>query len=155
VGERERALPDPGLRELTRYPWVREIQSRFSDVDSLGHINNVVILSYYEDARASFNNAELGLFGLRGSVESWPFHFVVAQTKVEYLAEAHYPGVFQVGVAVGPIGRSSVVYYSGLFRDGACLGLCEAVLVHRSDGHSAAVPPDRRAALEKWGLNPA
>jgi acyl-CoA thioester hydrolase len=144
-----RATPDPDRRELARYPWVHDVRARFADVDNLGHINNVAVVSYYEDARAALNNELLGLFSVRGSVSSWPFHFVVAQSKVDYLAEAHYPGIFQVGVAIGAIGRSSVTYYSGLFRDGHCLGLCDAVLVHRVSGRTTPVPPDRRSLLEK------
>jgi acyl-CoA thioester hydrolase len=149
---RERATPDPARRELARYPWVHDIRARFADVDNLGHINNVAVVSYYEDARAAFNNELLGLFSLGGSAKAGPFHFLVAQSKVDYLAEAHYPGNFQVGVAIGRIGRSSVVYYAGLFRDGACLGLADAVLVHRVEGATTPVPPDRRAVLEKMAF---
>jgi acyl-CoA thioester hydrolase len=147
--QRERATPEPNRRELARYPWVHEIRARFADVDNLGHINNVAVVSYYEDARATFNNELLGLFSLHGSAKAGPFHFLVAQSKVDYLAEAHYPGIFQVAVAIGSIGRSSVVYYAGLFRDGRCLGLCDTVLVHRVGGATTPVPPDRRALLEK------
>jgi acyl-CoA thioester hydrolase len=137
-------------RELSSYPWVHEIRARFADVDNLGHINNVAVVSFYEDARATFNNEFLGVFNRRGSAKDGPFHFLVASSKVDYLAEAHYPGNYQVGVAIGRIGSSSVVYYSGLFRNGACLGVCESVLVHRVEGVTTLVPPDRRALLEEF-----
>ena len=135
------------LREIL--PADAEIEARYADLDVMGHINNVAVVSYYEDARATFNNELLGLFSLHGSAKAGPFHFLVAQSRVDYLAEAHYPGTFQVGVAIGSIGRSSVVYYAGLFRDGRCLGLCDAVLFHRVAGATTAVPPDRRVLLEK------
>ena len=147
-----RERPDPRRWELARYPWLHEIRARYADVDSLGHVNNVAVVSYHEDARAAFNNELLGLFDQPGSTKAGPFHFLVAQTTVDYLAEAYYPGVFQVGVGIGPIGRSSVVYYSGLFRDGACLGLAQAVLVHRAEGATVPVAPDRRALLEKMAF---
>jgi acyl-CoA thioester hydrolase len=153
MGTRE--TPDPRRRELARYPWVHDIRARFADVDNLGHINNVAVVSYYEDARATFNNALLGLFSLRGSAKSGPFHFLVARSTVEYLAEAHYPGNYQVGVAIGAIGRSSVVYLSGLFHEEVCVGLCDAVLVHRVEGVTTPVPADRRALLEEFAFDTA
>ncbi|OHV34403.1 MULTISPECIES: acyl-CoA thioesterase [Pseudofrankia] len=147
-----RPVREDDRRDLARYPWVHEIRARFADVDNLGHINNVAVVAYYEDARAAFNNQLLGLFGTPGSARSGPFHFVVAQSRVDYLAEAHYPANYEVGVAIGWIGRSSVVYFSGLFHEGTCLGLCDTVLVHRVDGSTTPVPPDRRALLEKMAF---
>jgi acyl-CoA thioester hydrolase len=144
--------PGGTRRELSRYPWVHEIRARFADVDNLGHINNVAVVSFYEDARSAFNNDVLGLFSTRGSVKDGPFHFLVARTQVDYLAEAHYPGNFQVGVAIGSIGRSSVVYHAGLFHDAVCVGLSETVLVHRVDGVTTPVPAERRVLLEKYAL---
>jgi len=148
----ERARRDPARLEQARYPWVHDIRARFADVDNLGHINNVAVVAYYEDARAAFNSKHLGLFSRTGSVKAGPFHFLVARSSVDYLAEARYPGTFQVGVGIGAVGRSSVVYLAGLFRDGACLGLSETVLVHRVAGATTPVPADRRALLERMSF---
>ncbi|MBL7501884.1 thioesterase family protein [Frankia sp. CNm7] len=148
----ERQAPDPLRRDLARYPWVHDIRARFADVDNLGHINNVTVVAYYEDARATFNNQLLGLWREAGSAKDGPFHFVVAQSRVDYLAEAHYPANYQVGVGIGRIGRSSVNYLAGFFHEGRCLGLCDAVLVHRTAGTTTPIPPDRRAILEKMAF---
>jgi len=142
-------------RDLARYPWVHEIRARFADVDNLGHINNVAVVAYYEDARAAFNHQVLGLFSTASPVKAGPFHFVIAQTRVDYLAEAHYPGIFQVGVGIGWIGRSSVIYFAGLFHQGLCVGLSDTVMVHRVESATTPVPPDRRALLEKMAFRAA
>ena len=36
------------------YPYFRRVIARFSDMDVEGHLNNVALASFYEDARVSF-----------------------------------------------------------------------------------------------------
>ncbi len=138
--------PRPERLSLSTYPFHHEIRARFADVDSFGHLNNVAVASYYEDARAVFNRSELGDVTLAREQGS---HFVVARTLIHYLAEARYPGAYQVGLGISRIGTSSLVYSTGLFRDAVCVGLCDAVMVHLTHEGPTPLPPEVREVLER------
>lgn len=140
------ARSQPERFDLARYPFVHEVRSRFNDTDSLGHLNNLALASFHEDARAELNRQTFGPDALSAN---GPFHFVLAQATIQYLVEAWHPTAFRVGVGISRFGRSSVVYSSALFRDETCVGLCDAVMVHISGGIAAPLPPDMRAILEK------
>ncbi|WP_462203091.1 acyl-CoA thioesterase [Frankia sp. CcWB3] len=119
--------------------------TRFSDMDSFGHLNNVAVASLYEDTRVRLHTRLLrpeDPGGLPG------FTPVVAQLSIHYLAEAHYPATYEIGHGISRIGASSFVHSAGLFLDEVCLGLCDTVMVHLVDGVPTPLPPDRRALLE-------
>jgi len=144
---------DPVRLRLASYPMSHRVPGRFSDIDGYGHLNNVAIASYYEDARATLNRT---LFGDNAFRDPRDVSFVVAQVSIQYLAEAHYPAVHEIGYGVSRIGTTSVVHSAGLFRDGVCVGLCDTVLVHLIDRVPTPVPPERRARLETaWFPRPA
>jgi acyl-CoA thioester hydrolase len=67
---------------------------------------------------------------------------------VHFLAEAHWPVTIQTGAGVGRIGRTSYVASTGLFVDGACIGVCDTVLVLIGNDGPEPIPEEFRAALE-------
>lgn len=135
--------------ELANYPLRHKIRARFRDVDSLGHLNNVAIASYYEDARAELN---LALFGNASLTADGKFQFVLAQVTIQYLRRAAVRGEFTIGTGIGRVGNSSVRYVAAMFQDDGCVGLCDAVMVHVVDGRAEPLPSDRRAALNGMGF---
>jgi acyl-CoA thioester hydrolase len=55
------------------------IQIRFSDIDSMGHVNNAVYLNYFEYARVSFFSPRLGT--------NWDwrrFGIILKKNEIEY-----------------------------------------------------------------------
>lgn len=57
-----------------------EIQVRFADIDVLGHVNNAVYLSYFENARMHYFKHILG--------EDWDwneFGIILLKNEIEYL----------------------------------------------------------------------
>ncbi len=42
------------------YPVVLEITVRFRDLDAMGHVNNAVYLTYFEEARVEYLKAASG-----------------------------------------------------------------------------------------------
>lgn len=57
-----------------------KVEVRFSDIDVMGHVNNAVYLSYFEQSRVAYFHALLG-----GSWD-WNSHGVIlARNEVDYL----------------------------------------------------------------------
>lgn len=91
------------------------VHMRFGDIDSFGHVNNVVQLQYLEDARVRLS--EMRIEGIEGVPDGTTFRkltgghlTVVGRQEVEYTAQLHYrldPIVAQVWVS--HVGRTSYV----------------------------------------------
>ncbi|THJ26116.1 acyl-CoA thioesterase, partial [Candidatus Frankia alpina] len=105
---------DPERLSLASYPLSHPVQARFSDLDGNGHLNNVALASFYEDARITL---DWRIFTDGKPVPFENFTFVAANISIHYLAEARYPATYVVGCGVGRIGTSSFVHSAGLFRD--------------------------------------
>ena len=81
------------------------IEMRWVDLDSLGHVNNAVIVTYFETARAKF-------------VQKWgvsKMMFILASIKVDYIQQINYPNNLIVGQKIKKIGKKSLTVHSALF----------------------------------------
>ena len=130
---------------LESYPVIGEIAARYGDMDANAHLNNLALESLHENARATMNR---DLFPAAYRAGAKPFRMVTSQNAVHFLAEAHWPATIQTGAGVGRIGRTSYVASTGLFIDGACIGVCDTVLVLLGDNGPAPIPEDFRARLQ-------
>ena len=135
---------------IESYPVISEIQARYGDMDANAHLNNLALESMHENARATMNR---DLFP-KAYRPGGRFRIVTSQNAVHFLAEAHWPATIATGAGIGRIGRTSYVASTGLFRDGACIGVCDTVLVLVDDNGPMAIPEEFRAALETVLLIP-
>jgi len=134
--------PEPHRLDLGSYGFIADIASRFGDVDSLRHLNNVALARIYEEGRVQLHRAmELESAREKGS------RTVVAQVTLRYLGEGFYPSVLRVGGAIARIGGSSYQIAQGLFQEGACIGTCDSVLVYTREGRPAPLPAPLRDQL--------
>lgn len=138
--------PEPFRLNRAAYPYFRRVIARFSDMDAERHLNNVALAAFYEDGRVSF------LHGLAGEERGKSFRFVIANISISYLAEAHYPGDYDVGLGVTTFGRTSFGIGAGLFIGDTCVGVCDTTQVVIGPNGPIAIPPALRAALEKKSL---
>jgi acyl-CoA thioester hydrolase len=129
---------------LENYPLHVTVPSRFRDLDTLGHINNVAIGSFYEEGRARLNR-ECFPLEMR---KRHAMRMLIADVHIAYLREAHYPGDIIVGAGIGHIGNTSYRIDLALFQNGVCVGVCETVLVNTDGTGVAAIPAEGRDALE-------
>jgi acyl-CoA thioester hydrolase len=131
--------PDPQRLEQSTYPFAIELQTRFGDLDVLGHLNNAAIARLYEEARSRFGMAKLSDIRqpLTGQREWWA---LVANVNISYLGEAHYPAPVTITSGIGRIGTTSYVVAHGLFQEGRCLGVCDCTLVIVSKETRKAIP---------------
>lgn len=120
---------DPALLEPERYAFSVEITTRFADMDSNGHINNVALAAAFEDARVRFDRES----GLRATGDH---RVMIAAAYIDYLAQAHYPKPLRVVVGAVSIGRSSWSLAEVALQDERPVALCRATLVN-TDGAKA------------------
>jgi len=131
--------PESFRQRKAAYPFFRNVIARFSDMDVERHLNNVALASFYEDARVSFLRTYLG--------EERGVRFVIANVSVSYLAEAHYPGEYDVGVGVSRFGTKSFDIGCGLFLGDRCVGVCDSTQVAIGPGGPIALPDNLRDSL--------
>jgi len=128
------------------YPQVFAMRAAYGDVDSYRHLNNVALVGYFEEGRATMN---MGLFGVETIVRpEGGVQLLFASVTVDYLAVGEYPGELVVATAISHIGRSSFSQAGALFQGGRCLALCEAVTVYSIDGVAQPLPADARTEME-------
>jgi acyl-CoA thioester hydrolase len=131
---------------LACYPVVDSIAARYGDMDANGHLNNLALESLHENARATMNR---GLLPHAYDVTHRRIRLVTSQNAVHFLAEAHWPSTIATGAGVGRIGRTSYVASTGLFIAGACIGVCDTVLVALGENGPEPLTEEFRAALQK------
>ncbi len=81
------------------------LEVRFRDVDAFGHVNNVVFLSYIEQARIRYLAEVLQLPISLTDVSELPL--ILARTEIDYRAPIFFGQTVEVGTQVDWIGRTS------------------------------------------------
>ncbi len=130
------------------FRWFHIVGSRWMDNDVYGHVNNVVYYSWVDTAVNRFlidhGLLEIGRSEVIG---------IVAETGCRFLAQMAYPDDATVGLAVGKLGRSSVRYELGIFRNGDDTASAAVHFVHvyvdRATMRPVPIPERVRAELEK------
>lgn len=117
-------------------------QVRWSDPDTLGHVNHARYLSYFEDARMVLLAASPG--GVPGAPEDRGC--IAARVAVDYLAPVEFrPGLtLRVETGVARVGRTSWTLLQHLYSPDAvgAVARCECVLVAYSYADAKPRPLD-------------
>ena len=110
----------------SRFPFTREIEVRFADMDSLGHVNNAVYLTYFEQVRMAYWMHVTGRAHLRD------MDMILARAEVDFRSPLEHPEVVEVGVACTSIGRTSFVLEQDMHerKTGRLVAEAKKVLVH-------------------------
>jgi len=136
------AKPDPALLDPANYSIHQDIPTRFGDLDPFGHVNNVAMAAFFEDARGRFNRAT-------GYTAQPPRHGqVVATMTIDYLGEATYPQVVVVHTGIGKIGRTSIETIQLATQNDVPVALSRSIMVYVEEGKATALPPQRIAELQ-------
>lgn len=128
--------------QLASYPFATELVPRFGDMDVQGHLNNVALAGLYEEARVRFVS-QLFQLHLRPDGQ----RPMLAEARITYLAEGHYPGRLNAAVGVLRVGRSSYVIAQAMFQKCVCIGVADIVIVWTSGGRPCPIPAPFREAL--------
>jgi len=119
------------LRDSANYPFGVDIPTRYADMDIYGHVNNVALMSLFEDARVRFFKAT----GAQALLGERRLLLVVAHT--EYLGETRYPDPVHVRLGVLALGRSSWTVAQLALQRGVPCGYFRAKFVSAVEGGKA------------------
>jgi acyl-CoA thioester hydrolase len=146
-------MPRPQPETRSAYSHFLSITTRWMDNDVYGHINNVVYYSYFDTVVNGYLIAEGAL-----DIQTSDVIGLVVETECKYFAPVAFPDAVHAGLRVAHLGRSSVRYEIGLFRnddDGASAqGHFVHVYVDRTSRKPVPLPPAMRAALERIRREP-
>jgi acyl-CoA thioester hydrolase len=113
-----------------------------------GHVNNAVYYSYFDTV--------VNEYLIRSDVleiEKSPVIGLVVETQCRYFKPITFPDTVHAGLRVARLGKSSVRYEVGLFKNddetAAAQGHFIHVYVERESRKSAPLPSELRAALER------
>lgn len=136
-------MPDRSLAEMDGHLTFETVTLRYSDEDSMGHINNVAYAAYFEAGRMALFSELLKDLG------DQKFNFVLANVTIDYLQEMRFPGALQVGGRLLRVGEKSITTGFGAFLNGVChaTATCVNVYFDPATRRSRPFPDDVRESL--------
>ncbi len=124
------------------------IQTRWSDNDVYGHVNNVVYYSWFDTVVNEYLIASGAL-----DIQASAIVGLVVETQCNYFSELAFPQRLDAGMRVAHAGRSSVRYELALFGADADTASAQGHFVHvyvdRASRRPVPLPPALRAAVER------
>jgi acyl-CoA thioester hydrolase len=87
------------------FPMRIAITVRFRDLDAMGHVNNSVYLTYFEEARVAYYRALTGK-----ELDPATFDFVIAEIACTYRSPARLGETLEVGIRTGEVRSRSFVF---------------------------------------------
>lgn len=142
-------MQPPRAKEELRsaYRHFLAIPTRWMDNDVYGHVNNVQYYSYFDTVVNRWLIDQNLLDYLKSEVIG-----LVVETSCSYFKPVAFPDLIAAGLRVAHLGRSSVRYEVGLFRNdeptAAAAGHFVHVYVNRASGRPVVLPDPLRAALQ-------
>ena len=124
---------------------------RFSDQDSLAHINNVALAQYFEVARTAY---VYDVIRAAGPDAQRDVEFILARVVIDFRSELHYPGSVDVGARISRLGNKSMTSGYGIFSGDRCIATSEAVNVfYDMKTRSSMIPPESVRAVLRQELD--
>ncbi len=144
--------PAPDGLTSNDFPVLWPVGTRWADNDMFGHLNNAVYYQLFDTAINAWINTSTALDPI-----TTPALGIVAESGCRYFSELQFPQNLAVGLAVTRLGRSSVTYRLGVFRENepakttprpiTALGHWVHVYVDRVTRKSVPIPDAVRALL--------
>jgi acyl-CoA thioester hydrolase len=141
--------PDPQRLTPEIYRFHLDMPTRFGDLDIRGHINNVSIVQYTEDARVAFQMETVGREIYQAASST---RVVVAQLTLHFVSEGFFPEPIDAGVGIAKIGNTSYVLAVGLFQSGKCIAAQETSMVYMGPKGPMPLTVEIRQRMEKYLL---
>ena len=130
------------------YAHVLEIPTRWHDNDVYGHVNNVDFYAFFDTVINAWLIREGGL-----DIHAGEAIGLCVESHCAFHAALAFPETVEAALRVGKLGRSSVRYEIGLFRQGveepAAEGWFVHVFVDREQRRPLEIPAPIRASLER------
>jgi acyl-CoA thioester hydrolase len=124
------------------------IEVRFRDIDSMGHVNNAVYFTYFENARIAYWKVVPGI-GSRREVD-----YILARAECDFRSPARIEDRLSCHIRVGGFGRSSFAfeYLLQCETDGRVIAAGRTIQVLYDYAKEATKPLDEplRRAIEAF-----
>ena len=88
------------------FKFMINLDTRWGDMDCIGHVNNATFLTYVETARIKLIE-KLGF-------KSVPI--IMASIKIDYINQLKYPSTMEIGQKISRIGNSSFDILTGIYN---------------------------------------
>jgi len=95
---------------LPEFPCVVGVEVRFRDLDAMGHVNNAVYLTYFEQARLAFWRAIHPGGAPDEAIDPAQIGFVLARAECDYASPVRLGERLLVGCRAGDFGTSSFAF---------------------------------------------
>ena len=115
----------PSTPKKDIYKYFIRIKTRWNDNDSYGHVNNAIYHEYMDTVVNNF----LIEHKITNSSESSPIGFVVSNSCT-YFRPVKYPDTLNIGLRIIKIGKSSVTYDVGIFKNNESEASARGTYVH-------------------------
>jgi acyl-CoA thioester hydrolase len=99
-----------------------KLNTRWVDMDSMGHINHALYLNYMETARIDYFS-NLGLPEIHINRKN---SIILASFKISYHNQANHPSIFDIGHRVSSVGNKSFDLLTGIFLNDKINPICVA-----------------------------
>jgi acyl-CoA thioester hydrolase len=131
------------VQTVTAFSYSTEIQTRYRDIDGMGHVNNAVYASYLESARQGYYRDVIG--ERLDRVDT-----VVAHMEIEYEASIELEQHVEIQVAIEHLGNSSIVMRYEILADDDVAARAETtqVVIDGETGSAVPIPDSWRAKIE-------
>ena len=89
------------------------INTRWRDMDALGHLNHAIYLEYMETARVDVYT-QLGFTGIRKDMDE---STILGSMDVHYLSQVKHPASLDVGHRICRVGSKSFDFLAAIFKE--------------------------------------
>lgn len=133
------------MRPMTDDPFTADVDVRFRDLDTMGHVNNAVYATYLEEARVAY-------FEEVPDASLHEVDTVLASLELDFRRPVELGDEVTVAVRIPELGESSIPMEHEVRADGelAATGEAVQVVVDRESGSSKAIPEAWREAIEAF-----
>ena len=99
------------------------INTRWRDMDALGHLNHAIYLEYMETARVDVYT-QLGYTGILKDMDE---STILGSMDVHYLSQVKHPASLDVGHRICRVGSKSFDFLAAIFRENEEEPVCSAL----------------------------
>jgi acyl-CoA thioester hydrolase len=137
----------PGRTTKQNYALCFEHRTLYADMDAFRHLNNGAIGRFFEEGRADLNIKIFGPEAMTNPPDGLQLLF--ASVHIDFIRQAHYPGVVEIATAVNRVGNSSWAVFQAGFQDGECFALTEAAMVKAVHGRPVSLTDREREIMQQ------
>ena len=113
------------MRNLQRsdFDYWSTLNTRWRDMDALGHLNHAIYLGYMETARVDVY-IQLGFSGIRKDMDE---STILGSMDVHYLSQVKHPASLDVGHRICRVGSKSFDFLAAIFIENEEKPVCSAL----------------------------